>query len=127
MVSITVPLVCLLWSLGWEGKKPNSFSVSLSHSRYNFSANKYRSSYGYGNSGYGYGYSPYGYSPYSSGYSPYGYGYNNYYPQVQYNFDAEGDDTSDDQIWETTALALGYGYRLSWPDDYFTRLSRSLF
>ncbi len=102
------------------GKKPNSFSVSLSHSRYNFSANKYRSSYGYGNSGYGYGYSPYGYSPYSSGYSPYGYGYNNYYPQVQYNFDAEGDDTSDDQIWETTALALGYGYRLSWPDDYFT-------
>ncbi len=102
------------------GKKPNSFSVSLSHSRYNFSANKYRSSYGYGNSGYGYGSSPYGYS---GGYNPYsGYGgYGGYgYPQYQYNFDAEGDDTSDDQIWETTALALGYGYRLSWPDDYFT-------
>jgi len=109
------------------GKKPNSFSVSLSHSRYNFSANKYRSSYGYGNSGYGY--SPYGYSggysPYGGygGYSPYG-GYGGYggygYPQYQYNYDAEGDDNADDQIWETTALALGYGYRLSWPDDYFT-------
>ena len=28
--------------------------------------------------------------------------------------------TSDDQIWETSAVAMGYGYRLSWPDDYFT-------
>ena len=113
------------------GKKPNSFSISLSHSRINYSANKYYQSYGYGSSGYGYGYSPYGYS---GGYSPYGYGgyggyspyggyggYGGYgYPQYQYNYDSEGDDNTDDQIWETTALALGYGYRLSWPDDYFT-------
>lgn len=109
------------------GKKPNSFSVSLSHSRINYSANKYYQSYGYGSSGYGYGYSPYsygGYSPYGYGssYSPYGYGgYGSYgYPQYQYNYDSEGDSNDDDQIWETTALALGYGYRLSWPDDYFT-------
>lgn len=114
------------------GKKPNSFSLSLSHSRINYSANKYYQSYNpYGSGGYG-GYSPYGYggygggygySPYGyGGYSPYGYGsYGGYgYPQYQYNYDSEDDNAEDDQIWETTALALGYGYRLSWPDDYFT-------
>ena len=117
------------------GKKPNSFSLSLSHSRINYSANKYYSNYGYGGYGgyggyspYGYGsyggyggYSPYGYSPYGYGgygYSPYGYGYG--YPQYQYNYESEDSDESDDQIWETTALALGYGYRLKWPDDFFT-------
>ncbi len=114
------------------GKKPNSFSLSLSHSRINYSANKYYQSYNpYGYGGYG-GYG--GYSPYSyGGYSPYGYGggygggygydpygYGSYYPQYQYNYDSENDDTVDDQIWETTALSLGYGYRLSYPDDYFT-------
>jgi outer membrane protein insertion porin family len=115
------------------GKKPNSFSVSLSHSRINYSANKYYqrynpygsgygSPYGYGGGGYGgYGYSPYG-SGYGGGYNPYGYGgYGGYgYPQYQYNYESENEDEADDQIWETTALALGYGYRLSWPDDYFT-------
>lgn len=115
------------------GKKPNSFSLSLSHSRINYSANKYYSNYnnygGYGGysgySPYGYGgYSPYGYGGYSPygyggyGYSPYGYGYG--YPTYTYNYDSENTNTNDDQIWETTALALGYGYRLSWPDDYFT-------
>ncbi|WP_163325804.1 outer membrane protein assembly factor BamA [Draconibacterium mangrovi] len=109
------------------GKKPNSFSVSLSHSRINYSANRYTqryNPYGYGSS---YGYSPYGYgggyggySPYGGGYSPYGYGGYNSYPQYQYNYDSENENEDDDQIWETTALALGYGYRLSWPDDYFT-------
>jgi outer membrane protein insertion porin family len=111
------------------GKKPNSFSVSLSHSRINYSANKYYNSYNpYGSSGYGY--NPYGYGGYG-GYSGYGYGYGggygydsygygNYYPQYQYNYDSEDNNEVDDQIWETTALALGYGYRLSYPDDYFT-------
>jgi len=104
------------------GKKPNSFSISLSHSRINYSANKYYNSY----SPYGYGSSYYGssyYSPYGYGsYSPYGYGgYGSYgYPTYSYNYSSEDDNTDDDQIWETTALALGYGYRLSWPDDYFT-------
>ncbi|WP_319480130.1 outer membrane protein assembly factor BamA [uncultured Draconibacterium sp.] len=108
------------------GKKPNSFSVSLSHSRINYSANRYTQRYNPYGSGYG-GYSPYGYgggyggySPYGGGYSPYGYGGYNSYPQYQYNYDSENDNEDDDQIWETTALALGYGYRLSWPDDYFT-------
>ncbi len=116
------------------GKKPNSFSISLSHSRINYSANKYYNNYNsyggyspYGYSGYGYspyGYSGYGYSPYgygSYGYSPYGYGYGyNNYSYYNYNYDSEDSNTSNDQIWATTALALGYGYRLSWPDDYFT-------
>jgi outer membrane protein insertion porin family len=119
------------------GKKPNSFSVSLSHSRINYSANKYYQTNPYGSSyggynpyGYGGGYSPYGYG---GGYSPYGYGgggygggygYDGYgyggYPQYQYNYASESTNDKNDQIWETTALALGYGYRLSFPDDYFT-------
>jgi outer membrane protein insertion porin family len=111
------------------GKKPNSFSLSLSHSRINYSANKYYQSYNpYGSSGYGY--NPYGYGGYG-GYSGYGYGsgggygydpygYGSYAPQYQYNYDSEDNNTVDDQIWETTALSLGYGYRLSYPDDYFT-------
>ncbi|MFV0590941.1 MAG: outer membrane protein assembly factor BamA [Draconibacterium sp.] len=102
------------------GKKPNSLSVSLSHSRINYSANKYYQSYNpyYGSSAYGYG----GYSGYSGygGYNPYGYGYGSYYPQYNYNYGSESDNADDAQVWETTALALGYGYRLSWPDDYFT-------
>jgi len=122
------------------GKKPNSFSLSISHSRINYSANKYYQNYsGYGSSPYGYGgyggYSPYGgyggYSPYGGyggyggyGYSPYGgygsYGYGYGYPQYQYNYASEKTGSESDQIWETMALALGYGYRLSWPDDYFT-------
>ena len=110
------------------GKKPNSFSLSLSHSKINYSANTYYQSYNpYGSSSYG-GYSPYGssygggYSPYGSsyGYDPYGYGSSYSYPQYQYNYDSESENEDNDQIWETTALALGYGYRLSAPDDYFT-------
>ncbi len=88
------------------GKKPNSLSVSLSHSRINYSANNYYSSGSYG------GYSQYGYSS-AYGYSPYGYG-------SYYNSYDSSSSTEDDQIWATSALSLGYGYRLSWPDDYFT-------
>jgi outer membrane protein insertion porin family len=122
------------------GKKPNSFSMSLSHSRINFSANKYYQNYsydpygygGYGMGGYpyyggygmgGYPYGGYGgmYGGYGGMYDPYGYGgmYGGY-PQVSYNYDSEGTNAENDQIWETTALAMGYGYRLSFPDDYFT-------
>ena len=118
------------------GRKPNSFSLSLSHSRINYSANKYYQSNpyygGYYGGGYpyggGYGY-PYGGgygSPYGGGYGyPYGGGYGYPYgggmfPQYEYNYDSENRNASNDQIWETTALAAGYGYRLSWPDDFFT-------
>ncbi len=100
------------------GKKPNSFSVSLSHSRIDYSANRYTqryNPYGYGG-GYGGSYLP----NYSGGYSPYSIGGYNSYPQYDYNYNSEKDNEDDKQIWETTALALGYGYRLSWPDDWFT-------
>ncbi len=113
------------------GKKPNSLSMSLSYSRINYSANNYYSRYGGGYGGYSpYGYGGYGYGGYGGygGYSPYGYGYGGYSPygygygygNPYYNQPQEDNDPSDDQIWATTALALGYGYRLSWPDDYFT-------
>jgi len=83
------------------GHKPNSFSLSLSYSRVNYSANSYYSNYN----------SPYGYNnSYYYGYSPYGYGYSTDYSS----------DESTDQIQLTTAISVGYGYRLSWPDDYFT-------
>nr|WP_321486461.1 outer membrane protein assembly factor BamA [uncultured Draconibacterium sp.] len=100
------------------GKKPNSFSVSLSHSRIDYSANRYTpryNPYSYGG-GYGGSYLP----NYSGGYSPYSIGGYNSYPQYDYNYNSEKDNEDDKQIWETTALALGYGYRLSWPDDWFT-------
>jgi outer membrane protein insertion porin family len=112
------------------GKKPNSFSLSLSHSRINYSANKYYQNYnpyygsypygGYGGYPYG-GYSGYGgYSSYGGyGYDPYG-GYYGGYPQYSYNYGSEDENSENDQIWETTALGVGYGYRLSFPDDYFT-------
>ena len=101
------------------GKKPNSLMMSLSYSRINYSANNYYNNYSYG------GYDPYyGYGGYYDPYSYYGGGYGGYYggyyPQYQYDYDSEDTDSSKDQIWITTALALGYGYRLSWPDDYFT-------
>ncbi len=109
------------------GKKPNSFSLSFSHSKVNYSANNYYNNYyspygsGYGGfggyGGYGFGggrgYSPYGYG----GYSPYGYGYG-YDPGQYYNYDTSNPE--DDQVQITSAIALGYGYRLSWPDDFFT-------
>jgi outer membrane protein insertion porin family len=85
------------------GKKPNSLSISFSHSKVNYSANSYYNRY----SPYGYGYGNY--------YGNYG-NYGNYYDTGYYS---DG-NSEDDQIQVTTAVALGYGYRLSWPDDFFT-------
>ncbi|NDV47219.1 outer membrane protein assembly factor BamA [Paludibacter sp. 221] len=92
------------------GKRPNSLSVSAyyaAQSRVSNRWNDYYSSmynpyYGYG--GYGYG-------------SSYGYGYNdyqeNYYNSMQYEIDPE-------KYMRTLGVSVGYGKRLSWPDDYFT-------
>lgn len=100
------------------GRKPNSFTVSLSYSKVNYSANNSLSSASspYGTSGIGGS----AYSPYGSTYSPYGYGYgyNTIDPGTTYVYsNAAG---TADQIQITTAFAVGYGYRLNWPDDYFT-------
>ncbi len=78
------------------GKKPNSLSVSFNRTSTNYSAN--RSLYGY-NQGFNY---------YNQGGS--------YYPNNYF----EDNDASDDQIQVTTSLSVGYGYRLKWPDDFFT-------
>lgn len=86
------------------GKKPNSLSISFSRSKVNYSANNY-----YNN----------GYNPYSYGYGSYSGGYSDYYGSDYYGYSDSG-NTEDDQKQTTTAIALGYGYRLSWPDDYFT-------
>lgn len=96
------------------GTKPNSLSTSFSWSKMNFSANKYMNnylnSYSY-NPYYGYG----GYGGYGDYYDPYGY----YYDPYSYMQNTTTEKT-EDQIWETLAVGIGYGYRLKWPDDFFT-------
>ena len=91
------------------GKKPNSLSVSFSRSRVNYSANNYYNS-AYSPYGSGYGYGGYGYGSYGYGYGS-GYGYNYGYQDT---------NPADDQIQVTSSIAVGYGYRLKWPDDFFT-------
>lgn len=81
------------------GKKPNNFSISLYYSKLTQS----NSTYNYTNPYSSYGYSSYGYSTY---------GYNDY--TTDYT-DAE---VTAYQI--TYGASIGYGYRLNWPDDYFT-------
>lgn len=104
------------------GRKPNSFTFSFSYSKVNYSANNSLSSnYNdpYNSYGGGYGSSYGGYSPYGSygSYGSYG-GLGSYDAGTNYTYSSQS--SANDQIQITTALALGYGYRLSWPDDYFT-------
>jgi len=106
------------------GRKPNSFTLSFSHSRVNYSANNsyssmYNDPYSYGG-GYGGGYGGYGSS--YGGYSPYGYGYGGYGSSYDYgtNYNYTDQSSDNDQIQVTSAVSMGYGYRLRWPDDYFT-------
>jgi len=82
------------------GKKPNSFTFSFSHQKVNYSAN---SSY---NRGYG--------NQYSSSYLSQYYGGYEQYPSYS------NKESATDQIQITTSAAIGYGYRLTWPDDFFT-------
>ena len=109
------------------GRKPNSFTLSFSHSKVNYSANNSYSSmyndpyssyggYGGGYGGYGGGYGGYG------SYSPYGYGYGGYGSSYDYgtNYTYTDQSSANDQIQITSAISMGYGYRLRWPDDYFT-------
>ena len=92
------------------GKRPNSFSISAFYSRqtdisdnyYNsaYMNNMYNSMYNYGGYGYGYGYGGYG-------------GYGGYYD----NYENYLDPDKSIQMW---GLSVGWGKRLSWPDDFFT-------
>jgi len=83
------------------GKKPNNFSFSVYYSKLTQS----NASYNYND-------------PYSSysGYSNYGYGYGNSYGSGYTDY--TNAEVTAYQI--TYGASLGYGYRLSWPDDYFT-------
>jgi outer membrane protein insertion porin family len=102
------------------GKKPNSFTLSVFYTKQtsgnqNYDYGGYNPYGGYGSGGYG-SYGGYGYNPYS----PYGAGGAGYNP---YNY----------EITEKMGVvggAAGLGYRLQWPDNFFTiyhELSYQLF
>ena len=89
------------------GKRPNSLSVSAYYSK----QTDISSNYGYGNSG---GYGSYG------GYGGYGgssYGGSSYGGGGSYDYSAALDP---DKYIEMLGFSIGFGKRLTWPDDYFT-------
>ncbi len=82
------------------GKRPNSLSASIFFSSQTGYSNRYYQAYNNL------------YNTYSSYY--YNSGYSDYYQQLQ---EAEADP---DKFLRTFGVAIGYGKRLKWPDDYFT-------
>ncbi len=91
------------------GKKPNSFTFSVYYSKQTSGNSAYNYG-GYGNSMYGSGYGGYG-----GGYGGYGSGYGNQYGSQynQYNYEIT-------EKMGVLGASLGLGYRLKWPDNYFT-------
>jgi len=83
------------------GKRPNSLSVGAYYSRQTDINSRYLQNNYY--DPYGYGYGSYGYGSYGN----YGYGNN-------YEFGADPNKSI-----QVMGLSVGYGKRLSWPDDYF--------
>ena len=81
------------------GKRPNSLSVSAYYSIQTGVSRSY--------------YNPYSYNPYGGGYGGYGGGYGSSY----YNYDR---DAIPDQYMKILGTSVGYGKRLSWPDDWFS-------
>lgn len=91
------------------GKRPNSFSVSAFYSRQTGVNSSYYNSnwsnpYLYNNYGYGYGYG------YGAGY---GYGSDYYQNSINNAYDPN-------KVLQMLGVTIGFGKRLSWPDDYFT-------
>ncbi len=85
------------------GKRPNSLSLSAYYSRQTgVNSSYYNNNY----------YNPYLYSGYGYGY---GYGYNSDYYQssIENAYDPN-------KVLQMAGVTLGFGKRLSWPDDYFT-------
>lgn len=84
------------------GKRPNSLSVSAYYSRQTgVNSSYYNSNWTnpYLNSGYGYGY---------------GFGSNDYYQSsIENAYDPN-------KVLQMAGVTVGFGKRLSWPDDYFT-------
>lgn len=84
------------------GKRPNSLSVSAYYSRQTGVNSNYYNSNWYNPYGYGYGYG------YGSNY------YNDYYQNsIQNAYDPN-------KLLQMLGVTVGFGKRLSWPDDYFT-------
>ncbi len=89
------------------GKRPNSFSVSAYYSRQTGVNSSYYNSnwsnpYLYNNYGYGYNYG-------------YGAGYGSDYYQNAIN-----NAYDPNKVLQMLGVTVGFGKRLSWPDDYFT-------
>jgi outer membrane protein insertion porin family len=82
------------------GKRPNSLSVSAYYSIQTGVSRSY--------------YNPYSYNPYGGGYGGYGGGYGS---SSYYNYDR---DAIPDQYMKILGTSVGYGKRLSWPDDWFS-------
>ena len=83
------------------GKRPNSLSVSTYYSIQSGVSRSY--------------YNPYSYNSYGGGYGGYGGGYGGY--GGGYNYDREA---VPDQYMKILGASIGYGKRLSWPDDWFS-------
>lgn len=92
------------------GKRPNSLSASIYFASQTGYSNRFYESYNNL------------YNNYSSYY--YNNGYSDYYSQL------EASEADPDKYLRTFGVAIGYGKRLHWPDDYFTfygELSYQLF
>lgn len=88
------------------GKRPNSLSASIYYSAQSDVSDNFRSTYSNYMSSY--------YNSYGGGYGNSGYGNNSSYSDYyQTQIDPE-------KYMRTLGASLGYGKRLSWPDDYFT-------
>lgn len=87
------------------GKRPNTLSVSAYFSKQTDVSSNYLNN----NSYYGNYYNGYPYYNGLGGYNNYGYGYGNNY---EYAYDP-------DKSIKMLGLSVGYGKRLTWPDDYF--------
>ncbi len=90
------------------GKRPNSLSVSAYYSRQtgvnsSYYNNAWNNSYMYSYSGLGY----------LGGYGNYGYG-NDYYQNAYQNA------YDPNKVLQMVGVTVGFGKRLSWPDDWFT-------
>lgn len=99
------------------GKRPNSLSASIYYSTQSDVSARYRNSSSYATNYYNNNYSGYG--------SGYGNSYGNGYSSSQYQSEMD-----PGTYMRTIGASLGYGKRLSWPDDYFVfqgELSYQLF
>ena len=83
------------------GKRPNSFSLSVYYAIQTGMSKRYYNNYMYDQN--------YWYNMYGGSYN----GYN-------YNTNAYGTEYDKNVYMHTLGVSVGYGTRLTWPDDYFT-------